>query len=177
MNTKIGRNDLCPCGSGKKYKKCCLGKDIQKKRYTAMPSVFTENDLKNILKCPVCGFEHIAELGSGGPEGEELMAKYCQICGWISDPSMGSFLDCLHDQIGEHEIRFGKKDMQNDLNNPDFEDPFRPDLSSEKIVKCLHCGDAYKEKEIRWSKIADMWVCKNYPRCDGAGLGFDIHYH
>ena len=25
---KIGRNDPCPCGSGKKYKKCC-GKDIQ----------------------------------------------------------------------------------------------------------------------------------------------------
>ena len=23
---KIGRNDPCPCGSGKKYKKCC-GKD------------------------------------------------------------------------------------------------------------------------------------------------------
>ena len=24
--TKIGRNDLCPCGSGKKYKFCCLVK-------------------------------------------------------------------------------------------------------------------------------------------------------
>jgi preprotein translocase subunit SecA len=24
---KIGRNDPCPCGSGKKYKKCCLGKE------------------------------------------------------------------------------------------------------------------------------------------------------
>jgi hypothetical protein len=23
---KVGRNDACPCGSGKKYKKCCLGK-------------------------------------------------------------------------------------------------------------------------------------------------------
>jgi len=23
---KIGRNDPCPCGSGKKYKKCCQGK-------------------------------------------------------------------------------------------------------------------------------------------------------
>ncbi len=23
---KIGRNELCPCGSGKKYKKCCLGR-------------------------------------------------------------------------------------------------------------------------------------------------------
>jgi len=24
---KTGRNDPCPCGSGKKYKKCCLGKE------------------------------------------------------------------------------------------------------------------------------------------------------
>ena len=22
----VGRNDPCPCGSGKKYKQCCLGK-------------------------------------------------------------------------------------------------------------------------------------------------------
>jgi len=27
---KIGRNDPCPCGSGKKYKNCCLGKEAQK---------------------------------------------------------------------------------------------------------------------------------------------------
>jgi len=26
---KVGRNDPCPCGSGKKYKNCCLGKDGQ----------------------------------------------------------------------------------------------------------------------------------------------------
>ena len=24
---KVGRNDPCPCGSGKKYKKCCMGKN------------------------------------------------------------------------------------------------------------------------------------------------------
>ena len=24
---KVGRNDPCPCGSGKKYKNCCLRKD------------------------------------------------------------------------------------------------------------------------------------------------------
>jgi len=24
MNEDVGRNDPCPCGSGKKYKKCCL---------------------------------------------------------------------------------------------------------------------------------------------------------
>lgn len=27
MNKKIGRNDPCSCGSGKKYKQCCLKKD------------------------------------------------------------------------------------------------------------------------------------------------------
>jgi preprotein translocase subunit SecA len=26
---KVGRNDPCPCGSGKKYKKCCLPKETQ----------------------------------------------------------------------------------------------------------------------------------------------------
>ena len=25
--TKVGPNDPCPCGSGKKYKKCCMQKD------------------------------------------------------------------------------------------------------------------------------------------------------
>ena len=25
--TKIGRNEPCPCGSGRKYKRCCLGKE------------------------------------------------------------------------------------------------------------------------------------------------------
>jgi uncharacterized protein YecA (UPF0149 family) len=24
IGEKVGRNDPCPCGSGRKYKKCCL---------------------------------------------------------------------------------------------------------------------------------------------------------
>lgn len=28
MTSKIGRNDPCPCGSGKKYKKCCGGETV-----------------------------------------------------------------------------------------------------------------------------------------------------
>jgi uncharacterized protein len=26
---KVGRNDACPCGSGKKYKKCCGAEQTQ----------------------------------------------------------------------------------------------------------------------------------------------------
>lgn len=33
---KIGRNEKCPCGSGKKYKKCCLLKDEAIKRAIPM---------------------------------------------------------------------------------------------------------------------------------------------
>src|SRR5574341_916725 len=33
----IGRNDPCPCGSGKKYKKCCLAKDEEEARRRVAP--------------------------------------------------------------------------------------------------------------------------------------------
>jgi uncharacterized protein len=31
MGEKTGRNDPCPCGSGKKYKNCCQNKPVRKK--------------------------------------------------------------------------------------------------------------------------------------------------
>jgi Protein of unknown function (DUF1186)/SEC-C motif len=33
---KIGRNDLCPCGSGRKFKKCCLTADVSQAAVQAM---------------------------------------------------------------------------------------------------------------------------------------------
>jgi hypothetical protein len=32
VEANLGRNDPCPCGSGKKYKQCCLAKDEEKAR-------------------------------------------------------------------------------------------------------------------------------------------------
>ncbi|MBS0629307.1 MAG: SEC-C domain-containing protein [Verrucomicrobia bacterium] len=34
MTKKVGRNDPCPCGSGKKYKSCC-GQQGTKKKFQA----------------------------------------------------------------------------------------------------------------------------------------------
>ncbi len=39
---KIGRNDLCFCGSGKKFKKCCLGTRTVAPARPAIPSVRVE---------------------------------------------------------------------------------------------------------------------------------------
>ena len=40
LKAELGRNDLCWCGSGKKYKKCHLAKD-QKDRFEAAHALFT----------------------------------------------------------------------------------------------------------------------------------------
>jgi hypothetical protein len=41
---KPGRNAPCPCGSGKKYKKCCLGKDEASKAPARTPAMLHEMD-------------------------------------------------------------------------------------------------------------------------------------
>ena len=39
-SVNVGRNEPCPCGSGKKYKKCCLAKD-QSQRDQLTPRLLT----------------------------------------------------------------------------------------------------------------------------------------
>lgn len=42
---KVGRNEPCPCGSGKKYKKCCMGKDQQRIRDASSYEGFTRSQV------------------------------------------------------------------------------------------------------------------------------------
>jgi len=45
VTVHAGRNQLCPCGSGKKYKKCCLPKDEAEDRETILtPERLAEDD-------------------------------------------------------------------------------------------------------------------------------------
>lgn len=49
---KIGRNDLCPCGSGKKYKQCCLlneNKDIYELVRETVSSQGYKEDVADVL--------------------------------------------------------------------------------------------------------------------------------
>ena len=47
--TKVGRNDPCPCGSGKKYKKCCLAKESSVADLTWQKMRQTEGSLAPVL--------------------------------------------------------------------------------------------------------------------------------
>jgi rubredoxin len=54
---KVGRNEGCHCGSGKKYKRCCLPADEAKAAETASIA-FTEHDQSDDeWLCPDCGHE------------------------------------------------------------------------------------------------------------------------
>lgn len=48
---KVGRNDPCPCGSGKKYKKCCLGRTAPTLAAAPppTPALFSEADRASAL--------------------------------------------------------------------------------------------------------------------------------
>ena len=52
---KISRNAPCPCGSGKKYKKCCYGKDFG----------FEEDEAGNVFHT-YSSFARGGEIGLGG---------------------------------------------------------------------------------------------------------------
>lgn len=50
---KIGRNDMCPCGSGKKYKKCCIdsGRSFDTPPHQNDPlSIFSQYDSIDLIK-------------------------------------------------------------------------------------------------------------------------------
>ena len=50
MRNKIGRNDKCPCGSGRKYKKCCLKKTSQELHFDKMHKLIKESRNEAYIK-------------------------------------------------------------------------------------------------------------------------------
>ena len=82
MNSKIGRNDPCPCGSGKKYKTCCMGTakaatlklpETYMKRYRVR--LKTEEEIAGIRRCGrlvMETFEVVKELIRPGVQTEEI---------------------------------------------------------------------------------------------------------
>ncbi len=47
-NSKVSRNDPCPCGSGKKYKQCCLNQD--ESNSSVNKSGIVSDDIKDAME-------------------------------------------------------------------------------------------------------------------------------
>ncbi len=50
---KVSKNQLCPCGSGKKHKRCCLGKKPRKKHIEAVSAKFGKKIILPKGQCTV----------------------------------------------------------------------------------------------------------------------------
>ena len=81
---KIGRNQLCPCGSGQKYKRCCLEKDEKKEQLKQRVMKITRRDFISgpYKKCPNPECLRDASFGVFmTTEGSGSYSRECFICG------------------------------------------------------------------------------------------------
>ena len=84
MSEKPGRNDPCPCGSGKKYKKCC-GLNQQQGGYVQTPeSWFPDSqrtgtlwdDYMDVIPFVVMYGNKVMNFDEDGPEFKQLVADF-----------------------------------------------------------------------------------------------------
>jgi tetratricopeptide (TPR) repeat protein len=92
---KIGRNDLCHCNSGKKYKKCCMASDEAADRAArpiqpaavpagqlSLASIFQEHDeLDELTEASnaVVDMVHAGNLDAAEQAAHDLLARYPEV--------------------------------------------------------------------------------------------------
>jgi hypothetical protein len=54
IKMKISGNDLCPCGSGKKYKNCCMSKEGKEEKDVEIEQ---QKNLQNVINTIIVQFE------------------------------------------------------------------------------------------------------------------------
>lgn len=106
---KIGRNQPCPCGSGKKYKHCCLGndqasrvdiasaqQDMSQRMSPGGGFVFDEDEIDQ-LSNGVVDLLTVGRLEEAEAACQELKAQYPETIDWIIRTAM------VHEARGQTE--------------------------------------------------------------------------
>ena len=127
---KIGRNEPCPCGSGKKYKQCCLAIDEQAAHTAVVQTAKTAQRHPDAI-CDHCNREldaaaHavIALIEAGKLDEAEQTAVALR----DKHPTMYDGYDCLamvHQAKGDsaQAIQYYRKVIAMALDNPELYDP------------------------------------------------------
>jgi hypothetical protein len=165
MSHKVGRNDPCPCGSGKKYKKCCMNKADNVLRFPSGPQ---QGKVPNDLVPPLAGFdpEKLAEyqaFAESWDEADGPVPTFMQYFGMGNAAS--DALDDLKRNLegmdieSEKELRtFADMNMKSHNNTP------MDDLLGLSPVQMRHLLDTNFESgtgAIRFSDNVDPELYKN----------------
>jgi tetratricopeptide (TPR) repeat protein len=77
---QVGRNQPCPCGSGKKYKRCCLPKDealvSERLRAQAVDHHLWEDDDLDATSNAVVDLIHAGRLDDAEAAARDLLLRY-----------------------------------------------------------------------------------------------------
>ena len=102
----IGRNELCPCGSGKKYKKCCLQKN-QLTEFTRNKILYAKGLYKN-MENKIYQYSKLSKFNS---DREKCTNKFyiSQESNYIINKLYNTYFinDYINNEINE-EISFGE---------------------------------------------------------------------
>lgn len=141
----IGRNELCPCGSGKKFKKCCGKKAKQRAAADALASdrlsvylPMRELTMKFVAKCvmPLCT--------------EKMFCSAAERVGIsLSDIGMAGNRDTLFSVIGDYAVM-----MDDSFGDPPIK---RLIADAGKFTgDRLRALDMYRQYRYTWLKILDV---------------------
>jgi preprotein translocase subunit Sss1 len=141
---KIGRNDLCPCGSGKKYKKCCLGKESALETERQSQHSAGDRDGKEFF------------------EWEMLANMYNNIRSFSLNkkPHIKEYkkIRKLHSEIVDSMIDY----HQNDKFEQKIDHTYQQNLKTDKTV-CIHELDFDMESDRSVQAFYDMLIYKTSP--------------
>ena len=138
---KIGRNQPCPCGSGKKYKRCCWHRDRAARAHTA-PAVpthryrFAESELDR-LSNSVVDLVDRGRLDEADVVCEQLRTRYPEVHDWLMRKAM------VCEARGETELAIeycertiAWMDAHPENFDPESREPFEEDI--ERLRASLH---------------------------------------
>ena len=133
---KVGRNAPCPCGSGKKYKKCCLDKDREKFHDASSYAGITKSQLRAAPKL-VDDIQFIDDMRAY--ELKKLMPETLN-----ADQLLTAYRRCL--VFGLRSIAF---DMLKALESRQDEYDFDPGHFEDLLEDTLQAGDMELASAIR----------------------------
>lgn len=80
---QVGRNQPCPCGSGKKYKRCCLARDdaraAETRRAPATDAAWDEDDDLDAASNAVVDLIHAGRLDEAEAAARDLLVRYPEV--------------------------------------------------------------------------------------------------
>ncbi len=79
MGKAVPRNAPCPCGSGKKYKDCCMKKDLELIPAQKIQGVFTDIDGKKVER-PIISLDSIPTHNKNGLSPSTTPEELMDLC-------------------------------------------------------------------------------------------------